>query len=272
MHVPLEDYTEEEIRSLVERLSKHEPPPPMLYRYRSAGEYTISEIRNHQVHVAAPESMNDPFEYNAPMRIDSEKYRRAAEQFFRTQENMTETEIQNEISNHSDHMIQLLLHRAQGIRNSCGVVCFSKKPDSNRMWGYYATSHGGICIGYDTTCHPFQLACKIRYEDPKEPLEIMKTVESDSSKFGDHLALRKGKEWEFEQEYRLPVGPMPPDLSRLLPVDPESIAEIRLGVKIKEDYREKVMAAVEDLPRKPRIFQMRCDYQNFRLLEDELDF
>lgn len=47
-------------------------PPPILHRYRSASEWAVKEIANHEIHVARPQDMNDPFEHAAPLRVDKE--------------------------------------------------------------------------------------------------------------------------------------------------------------------------------------------------------
>jgi hypothetical protein len=135
------------------------------------------------------------------------------------------------------------------------------------MWGYYAASHRGVCIGYDTRLNPFSLSFEVLYEDPKEPLEVVETWLTDRTKFCDHISRRKGKEWEFEQEYRIPVGPIPDGHTRLLPVDPHAIAEIRLGVKIEKDFKAKVLEATHKLPVRPRVIQMVCDFESFQLVE-----
>lgn len=140
------------------------------------------------------------------------------------------------------------------------------------MWGYYAASHRGICIGYDTSSHPFNLTFEVLYEDPGEPLEVVEAWETDCTKFCDHISRRKGKEWEFEQEYRLPVGQIPEGQSRLLPIDPGCIVEIRLGVNIKDDFRSRVIEAIRGLPCRPQVFQMTCDFEKFRLEESIVDY
>jgi hypothetical protein len=43
--------------------------------------------------------------------------------------------------------------------------------------------------------------------------------------------------------------------------------EIRLGTKIQPDFKARVLDAVKSYPTKPRIIQMGCDHQTFRLTE-----
>jgi len=249
------------------RLLEKTSQPSVLHRYRSDSEWTIKEIANHEFHVARPEDMNDPFEHKTPLSIARGHLKVAFEAFCREEQGMDDGSIAGESSLVDDTKIQAIVGAIRNHLENSGLVCFSATPVSNRMWGYYASSHRGICIGYDTRYHPLQLTFPVIYEDPTEPLEIVDACQTDCTKFCDHLARRKGKEWEFEQEYRLPVGPIPDGHTRLLPVDPHGIAEIRLGVKIERKFKAKVLEAVSRLPMRPRIIQMVCDFERFQLVE-----
>jgi hypothetical protein len=263
----LEQLDEGQLETLL-RLLKKANPPPILHRYRGDTDWAVKEISNHEIHVPRPDDMNDPFEHRAPLRIDRERLKCAFEAFCRTEHQMDEEAIAREWAVVDDAKIQRISDAIiGGFHHSSGVVSFSSNPSSNRMWGYYAASHRGICISYDTSYHPFNLTFKVIYEDPDEPLEIVDAWETDCTKFCDHLARRKGKEWEFEQEYRLPVGPIPEDHTRLLPVDPASIVEVRLGVNIKDDFKTRVLEAISRLPIRPKAIQMSCDFDRFQLVE-----
>ena len=253
------------------RLLEKANPPPILHRYRGAADWTIKEIAAAEVHVTSVEAMNDPFEYAAPMTINSELLRRVFEIHCRVERQMDNDAVAREMEFATDASIRLILERIIAEARKSGVVCFSANPRSNRMWGYYASSHRGVCIGYDTQFDPFCFSFQVLYEDPKEPLEVVDALLTDSTKFCDHLARRKGKEWEYEQEYRIPVGPIPDGHTRLLPFDPRAISEIRLGVKIESDFKVKVLEAARKLPVHPRIIQMECDYDRFELVENIVD-
>jgi hypothetical protein len=266
----LDSLDESQLESVIRLLGKTSQPP-VLHRYRSVSDWTIKEIANHEVHVARLEDMNDPFEHRAPLSIDRERLEVSFETFCRKEYGMDEASIAREWSEVDDAKVGSIPDAFRSHLENSGLVCFSATPLSNRMWGYYASSHRGICIGYDTRYQPFQLTFPVIYEDPKEPLEIVDAWQTDCTKFCDHLARRKGEEWKFEQEYRLPIGPIPDDHTRLLPVDPHSIVEIRLGVKIERSFKSKVMKAISKLPVRPRIIQMECDYDRFQLTETMID-
>jgi hypothetical protein len=261
------DTLDERQLELLLRLVEKANPPPILHRYRSDSDWAVKEIANHELHVARPEDMNDPFEHRAPVCLDRDRLKFAFDKLCRQQNQMDDESIAKEWAIVNDSSIQSVLDAVRGTRHSSGLVSFSSNPTSNRMWGYYAASHRGICIGYDTNYHPLNLTFEVIYEDPDDPLEIVETWETDCTKFCDHLSRRKGKEWEFEQEYRLPVGPIPEDHTRLLPVDPASIVEVRLGVNITQGFKDRVMEATSSLPIPPKIIQMSCDFDRFQLVE-----
>jgi hypothetical protein len=265
----LEGLDEAQVEIFLRLLTKANPPP-VLHRYRSRSEWTINEIANQEIHVARPEDMNDPFEHRAPLRVDKERLKSVFVNSCRAEKKLDDEAIARECKFLDEDGGQRILDAIGGMRSSSGVVSFSSDPSSNQMWGYYASSHRGVCIGYDTRLHPFYLIFKVLYEDPAAPLEVVEAWESDCTKFCDHLSLRKGKEWEFEQEYRLPVGPIPDDHTRLLPVDPSSIVEVRLGVKIEAEFKKEVMAAIDRLPTRPKVIQMSCDFDRFQLVENPI--
>lgn len=245
-------------------------PPPILHRYRRASEWTIKELSVPEVHIAGVEDMNDPFEYRAPMVIDVKKMRKARYSFARDNLGLGDETATMEALIIDESAVELLRQKIEQLRGASGLVCCSSNPRSNRMWAYYGDAHKGICIGYSTQYPPFCLAREITYADPKEPINLLDTLARDPSLLSDQLSCRKGAEWDFEQEFRVPVGPFPNDHTRLLPVSPEAIVEIRLGARICPDFKEQIVSLGRGLPHKPRIIQMDCDHKTFRLTESIL--
>lgn len=265
----LENMTLREIQILQRRLERLDPPP-ILHRYRGANDYALKEISNCEVHVTNVTEMNDPFEYQAPISISLADLRSRMYSFCR-EKGMDDLASRAEANAVDEEKREMLLSGISGIGAKSGLICCSINPLSIRMWSYYAQSHQGICIGYRTNLSPFCLAMGVVYEDPTQSLDILSALEADATLFGDHVSLRKGKEWEFEQEYRIPIGPFPPDHTRLLPIEPRSIQEIRLGVNIKPAFRQLVLEAVRGLPHRPKVIQMGCDTNRFKLTESEYD-
>lgn len=254
------------------RLLAKANPPPILHRYRGANEWAVKEIANREVHLTRPEDMNDPFEFRAPLIVDHKKLGEAFAQYCRDMGETDEEDIRRKVDEIPESERETIVEDLRRHLHDSGIICCSANPSSNRMWGYYASSHRGICIGYKTDRMPFHFAMKVNYEDPGDPVEIIITWSEDASQFSDHISCRKGKEWEFEQEYRIPVGSIPEGQTRLLPIHPESIAEVRLGAKIRPDFRDQVLTAIASLPLRPKVIQMGCNFDRFTLTETEIDF
>jgi hypothetical protein len=97
------------------------------------------------------------------------------------------------------------------------------------------------------------------------PFDIIAAVTSDPTEIAGHISLRKAEEWKFEQAYRIPItiGQNP----RRIPFHQFAIKAIRFGVRIQNDFREKVMEAISHLPHRPKLIQMGCDFDRFILTE-----
>jgi hypothetical protein len=71
---------------------------------------------------------------------------------------------------------------------------------------------------------------------------------------------------QFEQEYRVAS-----DLGdiRLIPFDASAIKVIRLGARINAnpEFKEKFLNAISQLPHRPKLIQMGCDFDRFILTE-----
>lgn len=247
-------------------LLKRAKPPPILYRYRRPNQFTLDEVSKFQLFAASPESLNDPFESRATLSINRAKLK---DRFI---SHCVSLGIRDAISASLEfekladsHIGPALERLVDNHRKDSGVICFSAIPNSIRMWSYYAQSHEGVCIGYHTKESPFDLATAVRYEDPQEPLDLMdEKLKVDPAVLADHVSLRKGSEWAFENEYRVifgPIGLYP----RLLPYSPDSIAEVWLGVRINADFRSQIIKALSKLPNPPKLVQSCCNFEKFEL-------
>jgi hypothetical protein len=137
------------------------------------------------------------------------------------------------------------------------------------MWSYYAQAHQGVCLGFDTQAGPFMTAMKVTYQDPTVPLDLAQALRDDPSQLAAHITLRKAAEWEFEQEYRIPVGQIG-TRPRAMPFHPSALIEIRLGVRLEDGFRARLVEAVRNLSYQPRLIQMGCDLDRFVLTENTI--
>jgi hypothetical protein len=240
-------------------------PPSILFRYRPCSQWTLAEIFNHEIYLAKPEELNDPFECSAPVWWNADLIRKHWLEVCAPARGLSPDEALAEYEKSSELGIQRL---AEGLRyksSQTGIACFSAKPDSIRMWANYAKSHKGICVGYDTKIQPFNVAISVNYQNPNKPFDIFACLQDDPTEIANHIALRKAEEWKFEDEYRIPVNIE--GNPRLISFQPSAIKEIRLGARIEPEFREKVLRAISVLPVRPKLIQMGCDFDRFVLTE-----
>ena len=258
-----------EVESCLKLLARASPPPA-LYRYRKPNGRTLDEISKQQIYLAPVSALNDPFECSAPVCWNPESMRRFLIEVYAPERGLSPVEAVQKFGSCSLDWIQESRRAvfAKGI-DQTGFICLSAVPDSIRMWSYYSQAHEGICVSYDTEKWPFRASIKVAYQDPSTPLDVPDALMRDSSEIAAHVTLRKSAEWEFEREYRIVISKIG-DQPRLFPFDPLAITEVRLGARIKDDFREKVLEAISRLPRRPKLIQMACDHVRFVLTENVL--
>ncbi len=253
----------------LEQILSRADPPPIFYRYRPPGEFALREVTSTQVYATKVEDLNDPHEFRAPVSMCLNDLQKAYRDLLLHNGTDRDSALRESESVTRDQL-ELVLNGFNQRCQSSGLVCGTSDPRSNRMWAYYAGSHRGICIGYDSQHPPFCYARKVIYADPDGPLDLLGAIRRDPMLISDHISCRKGAEWAFENEYRIPVSAIAPNHPRLFPVPPEAIVEIRLGVNITPEFRDKVVAAAgKSLPH-ARLIQMGCDHRYFRLTETEI--
>jgi len=194
---------------ILEKLIARANPPPVLYRYRRANDFTLTELTKRQIFAATPDDMNDPFEYYAPVSFDHAAFRRQFIEEFAPTRGISEDQAAKEFDAFPPESLTTTLSAGmERLRKDSGIICLSAVPDSIRMWSYYADAHKGICIGFDTEAGPFLAAMKVTYQNPERPLDVAAALREDPTQLAGHISLRKAAEWDFEQEYRIPVGPI----------------------------------------------------------------
>jgi hypothetical protein len=243
-------------------------PPPILYRYRKPNDWALAEISKPEIFVASPDDLNDPFECSAPVAWNVDSLRRSFIETYAPKIGLSAEAAATEFDSHPQHTMREMLRGGLAkIRQDSGIICLSAVPNSIRMWSYYAQAHEGICVGFNTQVAPFMMAMKVTYQNPDTPLDVAETLRVDPSELAAHITLRKAAEWEFEQEYRIPIGQIG-SRPRLMPFNPSAIIEIRLGARLKDDFKINLMEAISYLPQRPKLIQMRCDLDRFVLTEE----
>lgn len=88
-----------------------------------------------------------------------------------------------------------------------GVSCMTEVPTSNLMWGHYASSHTGVCLGYSFDYSTIVLIDNkpADYRDTKVslPAWILDLPDKERFAYYSKVAFSKAREWSYEKEHRL---------------------------------------------------------------------
>jgi hypothetical protein len=146
-----------------------------LFHYQPINKNTLQNLILQKVWASDPKTFNDPFEFI--MR----------ENFHVTAKGMVEYLTKEEIA---------ILSEFKRRASSFGVVAYSKKGGNILLWSHYALHHTGMCLEFEIDENKVGNLFEVEYVS-----HIPADVENIESYFSKYL-ISKGKDWEYEQEYR----------------------------------------------------------------------
>jgi hypothetical protein len=155
-------------------------------------------------------------------------------------------------------------------RNS-GIFCATRRNDNLLMWAHYAEQHRGVVFGFRPDAERDSFLCllePVTYSDIRptfyKPLESlmwdMSALTPDYMRaFTRSLTAVKGTEWEYEQELRLVIPSYVPEGQDavFMPFHPHELAELYLGYRVDDAYRDEIVAAARALNKDVRVLQAR---------------
>ena len=106
----------------------------------------------------------------------------------------------------------LVKENSRAISTSFKLCSFSERNDSMLMWAHYASYHQGFCIEYDIESIPYtDYRRRFLYPtiysdfmfDATEYYKIGVEDENFNNLYLSMVGLVKGKEWQYEKEWRL---------------------------------------------------------------------
>jgi hypothetical protein len=176
------------------------------------------------------------------------------------------------------------------LRENTWICSLSKINDSLLMWSHYADNHRGVCIElnmahvikyldgrYGTVVNNFGV--EVQYKDIVQKPDYFKNFQN----YHEYQISTKGKDWEYEQEWRLYiVKPMPNYMklpfkpkrnvtndwkkARVYPVlGGECFEAIYLGAKISEEDLQKAINLARKINKDIKIYQMEINPEAFKL-------
>jgi hypothetical protein len=158
----------------------------------------------------------------------------------------------------------------------CTKVCsFGSRNDSVVMWGHYAKSHSGFCLEYDVRSwpsgdmrrrilHPVIYSSEV-FDSTKYIVKAM-AGGMFNNLFGVMAAIRKAKEWSYEEEWRfvIPLGESVADTNYPMRIP----RALYIGARTAPTHREQLIeiAASKGIP----AYQMRLSTTEFKMTFDSI--
>ncbi len=195
--------------------------PPVLYKFRNFNKPEfVDAFFNLQLHIPSVDTFNDPQDSNLPFRYYEEDltedniYRKSIElarqQFPKKDEQFIQQYSYDHIKEgrllDEHHLQQVDIDEYKKICNSFGVFCLTPNHSNFLMWSYYAESHSGFCVGYDTkkvvSSLLFAMGGLVNYTTEIPRYRLFPKYEEEEGAFSK-IFYAKSKVWEHEDEYRL---------------------------------------------------------------------
>lgn len=147
------------------------------------------------------------------------------------------------------------------------TCCFTSRPDNILMWSHYAEWNAGMVISFNTNVKYWvgENFKPVIYSDSRVPLPD----ESDNThEYLWELLTTKAKCWEYEDEWRMIKFNMGD--SHKLSVNPFAVSAIRLGIKVSQENRDRVIALRDKKYPQAPVFVERRSCDKFALEFDEI--
>jgi hypothetical protein len=236
--------------------------PKTIYKYRSwNSEFGKRVLTDFELYLASPGEFNDPFDAKVPYNFQnlsneeldkvigkfaahSPKHRRLNQVSPRTSRR-----IIKKLYTSDPNWLQSLSNKIdfEAVDKLIGVVSMSANWDNQLMWAHYSDNHKGYCIGFNEIAiknsGKFKYGGLIQYAESSDFPKISPLDQSDKAFY--EKTFTKSIDWKYEQEYRLLKIFQPPNgpthQQRIIKIDPDSIVEVIVGMKMPEKDRSSIM-------------------------------
>lgn len=249
-----------------------------LYRYRSINggneDYVKDLLVYGKLYHSAPAELNDPFEcrpmFQWPstpqdareMRKHVIKQGRKRGLSLRDAEKVASRLMSEPRDSEAENLMASAARAAFGNARLC---CFTTHNDNLLMWSHYAESHSGFCIEFDAKKPPFANAFKVNY-DSSYPWVTYPLYKNDIIM---SPMLTKSTCWSYENEYRIIVRDDVAKRARYQGscaiLRGDEITRVWLGVKMKPEFKEKVLGMIKEGPFSPEIYCARMHPASYAL-------
>jgi len=259
------------------------PNPEILYKYRSLSEdsfkFTQDIFMKNELYFAHPDEVNDPFDCKIPPCLENvtkDKLLHRFSIFDQKQfecKGMSFKKCEEVIENTPLSVLQERLKKDIKSQRDVGILSLSEENLDILMWGHYADSHKGICIGFDY----LQLSFAFR-ETPIFPEHVTypednnfkwDPFEDEPIALVDKIYLTKALDWQYEKEWRVIL----PEQGRTpQKFNPNALASVYLGCQIDTSDKETIINWCLQRERRPKVYELTKEDASYTLKEKELSY
>lgn len=216
--------------------------PRILYKFRSPDEFTKKLIQNSAIYHSSPLNFNDPFD--CQLTIDTTNtFAELVDFITRNNPGFKLKEARAQAKSWQQHPVEFRRFINAAARTAFsrhGVSSYALNPDSLLMWSHYANSHRGVCLKFDVLedVRPFSPLFPVQYE---ETYPVLNHIRTNNGAVVTRLLTTKGKQWEYEEEWR--VVKMAETGNHGFA--PRALKEIIFGVNAQPKFIDDIVALVK---------------------------
>jgi hypothetical protein len=252
--------------------------PDVIYKYRDYdNKWNRKTLFDFELYLPSMSQFNDPFEGQLPFTYKSEDltpekiFLKLIETGKQMHPEWTEEELHHnayerqreDLMNDDKHLANVDKLLVDSVESSYGVLSLAEYSRNYLMWSHYASSHTGFAIGFDTKIImnvSGGVLGKVIYSDKFPEMPMF----GDISKLADFHSLicTKSTVWEYEQEVRITKHGW---AKSTVHYPKEMIKEIILGVKMRQERKDEIIAFVVKEDIDCEIFELSLAKKKFEL-------
>jgi hypothetical protein len=248
--------------------------PNRLYKYRDwKNDYHKTIISKQIAFLASPGQFNDPFDCKIPIRYDINSEQLLEDIYYRTIKAVHKDRPDSEIrafakKQVNEGQVDPKSFKKNGeeyfsqLDKRMGIMSVSARNNDILMWGHYANSHSGFCIGLDTSeilkMNGIDFIGKVNYCE-----ELPKIIPTGNlTEEFEQQIFTKWNKWEYEAEYRLTKNHIG---NRKIQIPKTAFKEVILGYNMSEVERRKLVKLAKKQFPEIHIFEAKPNEEKFSI-------
>jgi hypothetical protein len=228
--------------------------PATLYKYCDWSiKFHKKILTKREVFFASPAMFNDPFDCKIPVRYDINPEKQLKDFYFNVIKARYKDRSDKEIREFSKRYV----HEGEvdpksfkkndskyfeKLNERMGVLSLSSQNNDILMWGHYANSHKGFCVGFDTSellkTQNVDFIGKVDY-CPDFPIII---PNGETEYQFEKQIFSKWDKWKYEDEYRLTKNHIK---NRTIEIHESAYKELILGFQMPKKERKQLKTIVK---------------------------